>query len=829
MPEKSKMYTPEGTVITNRDVRRGLRISIFSSPLIMVWFAFCIGIPLTMVLERLGASGFIIGMAVTVQQFAFVFQIPGALIADAFESRKKIWIINVLAARIMWFIPPLVLFFFIDSYSPMTTAWIIVITVAISSFILQISASPWLSWMADLVPGNERGKFWSLRTSIGTAAYMLAVLAQGWLLDHYSPKGSDTSSYTGFVIVFTLGAVFGIAELFFNYLVPEPKQIPPTQQKLSFAKLISPLKDRNFRNLTLSIGMWFFSIGLINSFSLVCLSRYYQATNIHLAYIGVSASISAVLTGLISGQILDRIGARAYGTITLILAPLMLIGWAFASGEITDPISLLKSIPVIDSAVPALKSLIPHSIELWVSSINLPQIIWIIIFINLVAGGIFAGPALVQISMSSALAPSEGKTMAIAVHWTVVGIIGALGPMAGGVIVDLISTNPAIIDWQLPNGQPATFFHILALLFAATNWFITVPVFMRMRRKKGELTIGKAVSRLFLANPMRAVNIYTINSPAPSHKKAEATRKLGLGKTAIAVSDLIAMLDDASSDVREEAAYALGSIGSPDAIDALIEKLEDPNSDLAPQIARSLRWNKDPRSVSALVRSLDTPDRETQSESARALGEIGDKSAAPSLLTLLKHSDDSKVISYSSEALARLGELAAIYDIIPSMKNTRNPVLKRSLAVTVGDLIGNREDFYKILSKENKEPGSEIERLLETLKKSIGKVADDKMAEEAITLKQMTTELQECFDSENYNKYSNLLFRLGIGMAALQYGVKFGGNAKTLIDELIWRDQRFGLGMWMLSFMVEEYGHDKRNPLDTTDALLGTYFLVCNA
>ena len=108
--------------------------------------------------------------------------------------------------------------------------------------------------------------------------------------------------------------------------------------------------------------------------------------------------------------------------------------------------------------------------------------------------------------------------------------------------------------------------------------------------------------------------------------------------------------------------------------------------------------------MEALVHKLDEPDRETRSETARTLGEIGDPRAADPLLDLLRHTDDDKVASASSQALAQLGEVAAIYEILPRMRATRNPVLKRSLAVAVGDLLGERDGFYRILSREAETP-----------------------------------------------------------------------------------------------------------------------------
>ena len=58
------------------------------------------GIPLSMFLEALGATGVQIGLAVTVQQVAMIVQIPSALIAGRLKTRKRIWAILFFALAV---------------------------------------------------------------------------------------------------------------------------------------------------------------------------------------------------------------------------------------------------------------------------------------------------------------------------------------------------------------------------------------------------------------------------------------------------------------------------------------------------------------------------------------------------------------------------------------------------------------------------------------------------------------------------------------------------------------------------------------------------------
>jgi hypothetical protein len=64
------------------------------------------------------------------------------------------------------------------------------------------------------------------------------------------------------------------------------------------------------------------------------------------------------------------------------------------------------------------------------------------------------------------------------------------------------------------------------------------------------------------------------------------------------------------------------------------------------------------------------------------------------------------------------------------------------------------------------------------------------------------------------------LFDLAIGLAALNYGVKFGGDTEAFVETLIWHDARFGVGVWYLELMREL---PSSFCPDDTDALLGIY------
>jgi len=292
------------------------------------------------------------------------------------------------------------------------------------------------------------------------------------------------------------------------------------------------------------------------------------------------------------------------------------------------------------------------------------------------------------------------------------------------------------------------------------------------------------------------------------------------------VSDLVEKLVDPSAAVREEAVRALGSIGTREAVDALLAEFERPETDLAPQIARALRQSNDPRSVDALVRRLDDPEREMQKESARALGEIGDPRAVPSLSELLQRSDDARVVSASSEALARLREIAAIHEILPHLRAANNPVLKRSLTVAVGELLGRPEEFYEVFVKEEETPGLEVERLLSQFRRDLSDILAQAPGPELEHVSTLTRELEEHYHDGNNQEAASLLFALAALLASLRYQVKFRGDVAAFVGGLLSRDEHFATCTLYLDMLDQPWLHDGADGRERADVLLGIFVLA---
>jgi MFS family permease len=135
----------------------------------------------------------------------------------------------------------------------------------------------------------------------------------------------------------------------------------------------------------------------------------------------------------------------------------------------------------------------------------------VVLSIGHVAGGaIYGGVSLCQVHMASVLAPRQGRTMAMAVHWSIVGLMAAIAPTLGGFFMDCCEAYPP--GYRLPFGVPVAFIHALLVVHALMAWGLVAPTLTRILRRAGELPLGFVLARLGTGSPLRAV-INAVNTP----------------------------------------------------------------------------------------------------------------------------------------------------------------------------------------------------------------------------------------------------------------------------------------------------------------------------
>ena len=431
-----------------------MRWNVVAGAVGMGWAAVAYGMPLPMFMEAIGASGKQLGAVGSLRQLAMLAQIPAAFFFERLSRRKPMWALVVFTHRLIWAVPaalPLLLPARRDLY-PL----IVITALAVSDFLANLGSAPWMSWMADLLPGERSGRFWGKRQRIMSAALVLAAAAFGKLLDAF-PAGAGL---TGFSIVFALGALAGMGDIVIHCGVHEPSPVPHPRADPLWERIAAPLRDRAFRRLTWALGAWSCAIsmpgianGLPGFFNVLYLKESFGATYSQASLLLIASAIGGMIWTPWIGRLIDRHGAR-WTIVRLMLAgSATTLAWFFVS-----PKRIVFPLPLLGAQ-------------------SMPQAVLLASAASLVVGGLYSGVLLCQMRLSQMHTASEGRTVTMAVHWSLVGLMASSGPMLAGAIKDHF---PAA--WSahlLPCGAAFSYFQIIILLHALVIWLIAVPLLRR--------------------------------------------------------------------------------------------------------------------------------------------------------------------------------------------------------------------------------------------------------------------------------------------------------------------------------------------------------------
>ncbi|HLG24511.1 MAG TPA: MFS transporter, partial [Candidatus Nanoarchaeia archaeon] len=142
----------------------------------------------------LNASVSLIAALTYVPQLVGAFaQLFATKLSDVIKSRKKIVLIGTFMQSLLWL--PLLL---IPYISP-GQSYLLLVYVSLSALFLQATQPIGTAWIGDLVPQNERGKFFGLRNKIVGICSFVATLLAGGLLIYLSPL----HPFLGFTIIFS--------------------------------------------------------------------------------------------------------------------------------------------------------------------------------------------------------------------------------------------------------------------------------------------------------------------------------------------------------------------------------------------------------------------------------------------------------------------------------------------------------------------------------------------------------------------------------------------------------------------------------------------------
>ena len=159
-------------------------------------------------------------------------------------------------------------------------------------------------------------------------------------------------------------------------------------------------------------------------------------------------------------------------------------------------------------------------------------------------------------------------------------------------------------------------------------------------------------------------------------------------------------LRSSQSGERATAARMLGNIGDPIAVSPLIAALEDEDPHVRQNAVAALRWIRDARAVDPLILALQDEDEEVREAAVGALGTFKDPRAAGPLIAVFRTWPSTSSVGASLESLGK----PALEPLRAALKDDA-PAVRVMAASTLGRIreTGAVEPLISALKDENRE------------------------------------------------------------------------------------------------------------------------------
>ena len=567
----------------------------------LVTGAFLVGL-----IKYLGGSDLWIGVLSAIPSVFGILQIPGAIWGRSKRSYKAF----ILPGGLLWrlfYLPFIAIPFLpVDATVKLSLAMFCALASAASTFLVNPIYNDWL---AEMVPPESRGSFFSRRNAIATTVGGTTGILGGLLLDAFQRHGHYRA---GFSTIFAVGSVCAGISFSFFLRMKDLERANPIRQSLTKGILAFavPFRDNAYRPVLVFLAVATIGQGFAGSF--------YFAYGIE--SLGLPFSV------------LQLAGAcQALGTV------LSSRFWGFGSDKYGNkPMLAIAGLSLAINPIPWMLCR-PHELVF-----NTVLLLTAHVFFGVMWGGV----GLCQFNIMLSTAKPEDRANYLGAGLALTALVGGLSPMVGATVMATLRLH------NTPFHAYQVLFFTTALLRAAGMLFLTRV------REAGSTEVRTALQQLSEATPTRVRALRRLSRSTSADVRGEALEQLGDEGFTMAADEMVKALYDPLPKVRRQAAQALARLRDPasqhQAATALIEQLGQHPDLVEEETIEALGAMRDERAVELLSSLLRSPRSLVRRAAARALGRLEDASAVEPLIEAAGAADDPDLRRAAVQALRRL-------------------------------------------------------------------------------------------------------------------------------------------------------------------------------
>jgi MFS family permease len=399
------------TLPADSEQRHTLRLILYDAIASEAMGTLTTGVFLAGFAVALGADNLAIGVLAAVPFFVQLLQIPAALVVEHLRTRRDICVWAAGIGRI--FLLGAAAASLLASDAAVTT---LIVSLAIYQGMAAIGGCAWNSWMRDLVPSSQFGRFFGRRTMATTAVSIALALIGGILIDAWKTTvpGHEVAGYS---ILFTLSALIGFLGVYLLRITPDRPMAPAERSTAPVALLLAPLRDANFRRLLVFLSSWNFAVNLAAPFFAIYMIKTLDFSMTAILGLTITSQLSNLLALGLWGTLIDRFSNKAVLGIAAPLFLLCMLAWT------------LTGLP-------------------WVR----PMLFYFLIGVHILMGLSTAGVGLASGNIAMKLSPAGQATAWLAANSVITASCAAVAPILGGLFADFFASHQLTLAFTWKGG-----------------------------------------------------------------------------------------------------------------------------------------------------------------------------------------------------------------------------------------------------------------------------------------------------------------------------------------------------------------------------------------
>jgi len=406
----SQMRLRPDPVVTPADLAAGEHALVMDAAWASLTGAFYSGVILVAFALTLGANPMQIGLLAAIPFAAQASQLPATLLVDRMRQRRKLGVLVITGARV------LILLLAVLAFVPDPAVGLTLLIGAqiLISVLHSTGACAVNSWLHQLIPRDDLGRFFSRRLLWGTTVSCAGTLAAGALIEHL-PVANPLHAYA---VAFMLAGLAGFVSSYYLARAPEPQMPPTVQQRRLRSLLLMPFQDAGFRKLLIFVAAWNIASNLAAPFFAVYLIRQQGYPLTTVTGLWVTSQIANALTIYLWGRLSDRLSNKAI--LAVALPGYFACTFALVFGDaVQEPVLQLS----------------------------------LLVLIHGVMGVASGGIGLAMGNLGLKLAPQGQGTSYLAAIGLVSSVAGGLSPLAAGVLAHSFETSEltAVLRFASPS------------------------------------------------------------------------------------------------------------------------------------------------------------------------------------------------------------------------------------------------------------------------------------------------------------------------------------------------------------------------------------------